>query len=151
MDFRKEYLVDLFEFFTPEREIWEFWALFNALPDGSATKSAISLDEEIAKQQVAHISEEEIERISESRANPGSQRGNLSLKGYSLEIEKMNQIIDAVNILRVTIKTALGGKTSNSDFQMAERPKTAFEKEIDKRVMAYEKRFQKEAMSDFGF
>ena len=115
------------------------------------TKAAISLDEDVAKQQVANISEEEIARISEARSNPGGNAGNVTIRGYSLEIEKLNQILDSINLLRFTIRSALSSKSSQSEFKMAERPKTALEKEIDKRVTAYEKRYQAEAMADFGF
>lgn len=115
------------------------------------TKAAISLDEDVAKQQVANISEEEIARISEARSNPGGGGGNVTIQGYSLEIEKLNQILDSINLLRTTIRSALGGKNAASDFKMAERPKTALEMEIDKRVIAYEKKYQAEAMADFGF
>lgn len=115
------------------------------------TKAAISLDEDVAKQQVANISEEEIARISEARSNPGGNAGNVTIQGYSLEIEKLNQILDSINLLRFTIRSALSSKSSQSEFKMTERPKTALEKEIDKRVTAYEKRYQAEAMADFGF
>lgn len=115
------------------------------------TKAAISLDEDVAQQQAANISEEEIARISEARSNPGGSSGNVTIQGYSLEIEKLNQILDSINLLRVTIRSALGGKDSGSDFKMAERPKTALEMEIDKLVKAYEKKYQAEAMADFGF
>ena len=50
------------------------------------TKAAISLDEDVAKQQVANISEEEIARISEARSNPGGNAGDVTILGYSLEI-----------------------------------------------------------------
>src|SRR5699024_3461672 len=82
------------------------------------------------KQQAANISEEEIAKISEARSNPGGSSGNVTIQGYSLEIEKLNQILDSINLLRVTIRSALGGKDSGSDFKMAERPKTALEMEI---------------------
>src|SRR5699024_6761656 len=130
---------------------WEFWAFFAALPDGSMTKAAISIDEDVAKQQAAGISEEEIARSSEARSNPRGNSENVTIQGYSLEIEKLNQILDSIILLRVTIRSALGSKNSSSDHKMAKRQKTALEIEIDKLVKAYEKKYQAEAMADFGF
>lgn len=97
------------------------------------------------------LSEEEIARIYESRKNPGSAQGSITLRGYSLEIEKLNQILDSLNLLRVTIRSALGSKNAGSEFKPAERPKTALEKKIDALVEAYEKKDQASTMAEFGF
>lgn len=97
------------------------------------------------------FSEEEIARIYESRRNPGSAQGSITLRGYSLEIEKLNQILDSLNLLRVTIRSALGSKNASSEFKPAERPKTALEKKIDALVDTYEKKDQATTMAEFGF
>lgn len=109
------------------------------------------MNEDIAKAQAAGLSEEDIAAISDARANGGSKDGDISPQGYSLEIEKLNQIIDSINLLRFVVRGSLGAKTTPSDFKTTERPKTAFEREVDKRVLAYEKQYQKQSMADFGF
>lgn len=109
------------------------------------------MNEDIAKAQAAGLSEEDIAQISEARANGGGKSGDISPQGYSLEIEKLNQIIDSINLLRFVVRGSLGAQVSPSDFKTMERPKTAFEREVDKRVLAYEKKYQEQAMADFGF
>lgn len=146
-----EYGIDISDFFTPKRRLWEFWVFFSDLPEGSRTKSAVAMNEDIAKAQAAGLSEEDIAAISEARANGGSKGGDISPQGYSLEIEKLNQIIDSINLLRFVVRGSLGAKVTSSDFKTMERPKTAFEREVDKRVLAYEKKYQEQAMADFGF
>lgn len=134
-----------------EREFWEFWAFFRMLPDGSFTKSAISEDEEVAKMRVDALSEEEIAAISDSRAETDDKPKDLPQAGYSLEIEKLNQVIDSLNELKNIVKLVSGNKVPKKAWRPTQRPKSAYDRLLDKRVWEYEKAYQEQAMSDFGF
>lgn len=138
------------EFFTGQRELWEFWLFFGDLPEGSRTKTAIAMDPEVAEARSEAVSEEEIASLYESRAGKGP-RQELTPRGYTLEVEKLNQVLDAINVLQLVVRQLAGGKVKEADFKPAQRPKTEFDKRIDERVRAYEKKYQEGVMAEFGF
>lgn len=138
------------EFFTGQRELWEFWLFFGDLPEGSRTKTAIAMDPEIAEARSEAVSEEEIASLYESRAGKGP-RQELTPRGYTLEVEKLNQVLDAINALQLVVRQLTSGKVKESDFKPAQRPKTEFDKRIDERIKAYEKKYQEGVMAEFGF
>lgn len=150
VDFQKEFNgLDVAEFFSGERELWEFWEFFNRLSDGGFTKSAIANDPEVAEQRLQAITEDDLRQISDMRAKGGEE--NVPLTGYTLTIEKMNQLIDAVNLNTWTIRGMFANKKGQDKFKPATRPKTIFEKKLDKLVYEYEEREQKATMAEFGF
>lgn len=138
------------EFFTGQRELWEFWLFFGDLPEGSRTKTAIAMDPEIAEARSEAVSEEEIASLYEARAGKGP-RQELTPRGYTLEVEKLNQVLDAINALQLVVRQLTSGKVKESDFKPAQRPKTEFDKRIDERIKAYEKKYQEGVMAEFGF
>lgn len=136
------------DFFTGERELWEFWEFLNRLPDGSYTKVAMSNDPEVAQARVNNISDEEIEKILDSRTVEKDRE--ISPIGYNLTIEKLNQLIDAVTLNTETTRAVFGGKKMDR-FKPQPRPKTEFERLLDKKIYAHEKADQERTMQAFGF
>ena len=143
--------LDVADFFSGERELWEFWEFFNRLPDGSFSKSAMADDPEIAEMRVANVTDEDIQRILDARSSQSQQINGVPVVGYTLEIEKLNQIIDALNINTFTIRSIFGGKKNNDQFKEVPRPKSAYDKLLEKRIHAYEKQEQENTMKQFGF
>lgn len=111
----------------------------------------MSMDPEIAVARANALTKEDIAEIADSRANPDKNKVEIEPVGYDLKMEKMNQILDALNVLQLTVRQIAGGKVKKSDFKPSPRPKTAYQRAVDKLVLDYEKEYQEEAMSDFGF
>lgn len=124
---------------------------FAGLPDWCRSKSKLEMDEETAKLRAEQIPDEDIEKISEERANKANKKPEIGPRGYTNVIEKLNQAIDAINLLRLTVRQVGGGKVKETDFTPEPRPTTALQREINKRVEQYEEEYQRQAMAEFGF
>lgn len=144
------YQVDLEEFFDGRRTLDEFWIFFYDLPEGSRTKTEIAMNPEIAAERASALSEEDIAEISRSRSREGS-RPEITPRGYDITVEKLNQLLDSLMVLQLTVRQIGGGKVSDGDFKPAQRPRSAYDKAVDERVRQYEKAYQEQAMADFGF
>lgn len=121
------------------------------LPAGSKTKSAIAMDEEMAELRVSKMSEEELRQILAARAEKSEYDIELAPEDYSVEIEKYNQIIDAVNALRLTVVSALSGKGKSPEFKPAERPTTKYESKLKKKLWELDKQDAEDLISEWGF
>lgn len=121
------------------------------LPAGSKTKSAIAMDEEMAELRVSKMSEEELRQILEARAEKNEYDIELTPEDYSVEIEKYNQIIDAVNALRITVVSALSGKGKSPEYKPAERPTTKYESKLKQKLWELDKQDAEDLISEWGF
>lgn len=149
-DFQRLLNVDINDFFEGKRYWSEFYLFFEELPASSKTKARISMDEEMAQMRIAGYSEEELRKILNARAE-GQKDIELNPEDYDIVVEKLNQVIDSVNSLALTVRAGFGGKVSDSDFKPVKRPKTPFEKFLDDRLMQIDKQDNDELASDFGF
>ena len=150
-DFQSHLNVDLGSFFYVGFNPKIFWAFYHGLPPSSKTKAAISQNKELAKYKADQLTEAEIAEISNSRANPGVNKDNLTPEGHGYLEELVMQVIDSVDLLRHTVTTALSKKGSVSKFERKPRPTTAYQLEVDKRVIEYERREMDELESELGF
>lgn len=121
------------------------------LPAGSKTKSAIAMDEEMAELRVSKMSEEDLRKILEARAEKNEYDIELTPEDYSVEIEKYNQIIDAVNALRITVISALSGKGKSPEYKPAERPTTKYESKLKQKLWELDKQDAEDLISEWGF
>lgn len=85
----------------------------------------------------------------DSQANPDHSGEGLTTEGYDQYVAKLNEVIDGVNLLRMSILVALGGK--DKDFKPVVRPKTEVQKQLDKRMYEVDEKNTKETMAEFGF
>ena len=121
------------------------------LPAGSKTKSAIAMDEEMAELRVSRMTEEELRQILEARAEKNEYDIELTPEDYSVEIEKYNQIIDAVNALRITVVSALSGKGKGPEYKPAERPTTKYESKLKQKLWDLDRQEAEDLASEWGF
>ena len=108
-------------------------------------------DIEIAQMRVSGITDEDVRKMLDARASGAQQADGVPIVGYTLEIEKLNQMIDAININTFTIRSIFGGKKNKDQFKEVPRPKTAYDKLLEQRIHAYEKQEQENTMREFGF
>lgn len=144
-DFRVILGVDVKDYLKGLRGWKEFYAYLNELPSWSKTKSAMAGDVKLAEYQVSKISEDEIQRIRDSRVEKNYD--DLTLEGYTEEIERLNIIADKLEVLI----SALSSGKEKREVRPAPRPKTAYNKAIEKRILALEEREQMALQAEFGF
>lgn len=142
--------MDINDFFNGDRYWSEFYLFFHMLPSSSKTKASIAMDDEMALAQIEGVSEEDLRKILDARSE-GLSEGELNPEDYDIMIEKMNQLIDSVNGLTLTVRGGLGGKISPSDFKPAKRPKTKYELYLEQRLLELDKIDNEGLASDFGF
>lgn len=123
----------------------EFYAYLSELPPHSKFKSAISQDPEIARRYVSSLSEEDIREIMEEREVQDDEK-RLTPEGYTQELEKLNQIVEEVRILRLGMT---GDK--NAKFKPQLRPKTEQEVLLEKRMEEYTLADQESMEKAMGF
>lgn len=147
-DFQQYWNIDVISFFLGDRGWTEFYPFVVGLPSHSRVKSAMAMDKNIAAHEAAQVPDNELQRILDQRAGGGKNDKKIPLQDYTLEIETINKVVDAVNALRVTVAKALGSK---DDFKPTARPTTAFDEALEERVKAFEKRDNEKTLSLFGF
>lgn len=143
--------IDINDFFVGDRYWSEFYIIFEYLPSSSKTKAAISMDDEMALLQLQGVSDEELQRIVNARAERSASDIELSPENYDITVEKLNQVIDSINGLRNIVKVGLGGKLQDSESRPVKRPKTKFEQYLDRRLLQFEKEDVEGMAAEFGF
>lgn len=108
----------------------------------------MSQDKSLAKQQVAAMSDEEIDRLLDRDANP--EEGEITQEGYGLNEMRLDRLIDKMEVLRLTMIQVMGGK-SKEKFKPEKRPRTAFDKAMEERKWLREKEVNEQEMKNFGF
>jgi len=109
------------------------------------------MDADLAELQLEGLSEEEIRKILDARAEKSSEDVQLSPEDYDIYIEKQNQIIDSINALRVTLLTVMGNKPKDAERKPVQRPKTQYETLLEKKILEFEKEDNSQLASEFGF
>lgn len=138
--------MDVLDFFTGEQGWTIFYAYLGELPSSSKFNSAVSQDPEIAKAQVNSLTDEQIQEIMEKEKSDEEEELHLSPEGYTLEIEKLNQVIEEIKLLRLGMT---GDKKQK--FVPPKRPKTEKDILLNKRKEALEERDRDEMQKSMGF
>lgn len=101
------------------------------LPSHGKLRSKIASDPELAKAMTDHIKPEDL--LNQDSDAPG-ERPTPPLEGYTLEVEKLNQVIDQLHLLRATITAMVSkSKNKNQKISLEPRPKTEAEKILEER------------------
>lgn len=132
------------EFFTGERGWREFYAYLGELPPHAKFPSAVSQDPDIARSQVESLSEEDIRKMMDEDDEEKEKR--LTPEGYNLTIEKLNQVIEEVRLLRLGMT---GDKKTK--FKPPPRPKTEQEVLLSQRMEALEAIDRNDFEKSIGF
>lgn len=106
------------------------------------------MDEEYAMAQLEGLDDDQLREYLDMRSKSEYEA---SLLGYDLYAEKLNQLIDAINLQSLILRSAFGGKGDGEGFKAAPRPKTLFQKELDKKIAEFEKREMARDMAAWGF
>ena len=114
----------------------------------AVSKAAVAQDEEIAQSQVNAMSDQDIDEILAMATEEDGYTPTPA--GYTLEIAKIDKLIDKVELLRHTMIGVMGGK-SKEKFRPEPRPKSEFQKALDKRKWTREKELNDQEMKNFGF
>lgn len=100
---------------------------------------------------MAAMSDDDVRRIMD-RETEADEDKEIPQEGYTVEVEKLNQIIDSMNSVRYIILQALSSKGSkNEPPKPVTRPKTAFDKLLEKRKLDVESKDMQNLRADFGF
>lgn len=130
-----------------ERSWKEFYSFLSKLPDHSDTRVKMAEDPKLAEAIVSNITDEDLERMEQNKKVPDPP-----LAGYTPEVEKLNQILDAINLLRVSIQAMVTKKGKKApEFEPARRPKTATAKLIEERKRNIGRKEAVEMVSMAGF
>lgn len=105
----------------------------------------------MALARVTSLDDEDVRKIIEAREQTDKPSDGVPLVGYSLEIEKFNQLIDAINLNTFTLRNMFSKKGSTDKFKPEPRPKTTYDKLLEERIDMVEKKDQATTLSDFGF
>lgn len=100
------------------------------------------MNPEVAKRQISSLSDEEIAKISDLRANPEKiKREDPTPEGYTPIMEKMDQLIDRIGIAENAIVGVFLDKKSRQKlkFKPVPRPKTKYDQLVDDLVWQYER------------
>lgn len=147
-DFQAELGINVVEFFTLERSWDQFFAFLRQLPDHSRFRVKQLTDPELAQQYYAQFSDEDI-KAQDEKSKDGTYEP--PLLGYTPELAKMDQLLDAINLLSHLVATALSSKKNGPKFEPEKRPKTAFEKEFRRRLLEAGKKDAQDLAANFGF
>lgn len=123
-----------------------FWEYFAYLPENGKFRTAVASDEEYAKAVADGLTPEELEEISERKADDVEVSG----EGYSRTNEQLDDLKDLVEVLRISI-VSMFAKGKVPDPKPTKRPQTAVQKEIRRRVWEHEREDAHNEMSNFGF
>lgn len=130
MDFRTHWGVDVVDFFQGKKGWAIFWEMFYHLPSHGKVRSKMASDPELAKALTAHVKPEDLLKEEDS----SGERPSPPLEGYTLEIEKMNQLIDQIHLLRATIQAIVSkSKGAKQKISLEPRPKSEAEKILEQR------------------
>lgn len=136
--------IDVIDFFTGDRGWREFYAYMNELPPHSKFRSAISQDPDLAKSQVDSLSDDDIREIMEKDDKDGDK--TITPEGYDMQIEKLNQVIEEVRLLRLGMT---GDKKTK--FTPPIRPSTEADSLIKERIEALEQIDRDTFEKELGF
>lgn len=123
---------------------------FAMLPDSTKTKAAINEDPEYARARLSEISSEDIDKILEQRAEKSDDR-HLTTEGHTLEIEKLNQIIDTINELIIVVSSMAGAKGEALKWKPTKRPETEFSRMLKDLIYKREQEDKNELLAELGF
>lgn len=143
-DFQVELGIDIHDYACGLRGYHEFYVFLNQLPPHSKFKSAVSQNPDIARMEVSSLSDDDIREIMEQReeGKPGRQ----TPEGYTMEIEKLNQVIDEIKLLRLS----WSGDKKNK-FTPAQRPETEAEALLSERIEILEEEDRNTFEKELGF
>lgn len=124
--------------------------LFKDLPPHSRTKSKILENREVAAYEVSQLSNDEIKQSILDGDQPGGEDRELPLRGYTPTMAKMDDVIDHLIVSRESM-ARMFGKKDKSKVKLTKRPKTAYQIELEKRQLEYEKEAYHSTLEAFGF
>lgn len=128
-----------------------FYGYFREMPPHSKTKSAIASDPDLARAQLANIPPSEIDKLLEKNDGDG-KKPDIPLEGYTLEIAKLDEVINKISILTNQVKYLLADKNvQRVPPELNERPKSAFQKALDELAYAKDQAEGQDLFSDLGF
>lgn len=110
----------------------------------------MAMDEDLAKQQVAGLTEEQIDEIIRSKEDRDAEV-KIPLEGYTMEVEKLNQLIDEVGLLRHAVISAVSSGKAKHEFKPAPRPKSAVQEAIEEATYNRERQSAHSLMGNLGF
>lgn len=146
-DFQEHLNIDVLDFFTADRGWVQFYDYLSGLPSHAKFPSAVSQDPDLARAQVNAMSEDDIREIMDKRdKKDGESKNDLTTEGYTMEIEKLNQVIEEVRMLRLSMS---GSKKQT--FKPQDRPSTANEKYLKKRIESFREIDRNTFAGELGF
>lgn len=104
----------------------------------------------MASYSIAGLSEEALIEILDARAE-GKDDPDITPEDFDLTVEKLNQVIDAIRGLELTVRAVAGNKVSSGDFKPVKRPKTKSELLLEEKLKEFDKQDVENMASDFGF
>lgn len=104
---------------------------------------------EVAAYEVTQLSNEEIKQSILDGSQPAEDR-ELPLYGYTPLMAKLDDVVDHLIISRESM-ARMFGKKDKSKVKLTKRPKTAYQIELEKRQLEYEKEAYHSTLEAFGF
>lgn len=99
--------------------------------------------------RIAELSDEEVRKIVDSRDS--GEDPTLTYEDYSLEVAKLNQIIDTLNKLCMVVKSIAGAKGKDLEWKPTPRPQSAYERMLEEKIYEFERQENMDLMRDIGF
>lgn len=121
--------IDIHDYMTGDRGWVEFYAFLSQLDSHTKFRSAISQDPELARAQVDSLTDDDIRKMV-GEEDEETEPAHLTPEGHTMEIEKLNQILDSLQILRLTMSMS----DKKPKFKPVARPKTEQQALIEKRA-----------------
>lgn len=103
---------------------------------------------EVAAYEVEQLSDEEIKESILDGSQPTEDR-ELPLCGYTPLMAKLDDVVDHLIISRESM-ARMFGKKDKSKVKLTKRPKTAYQIELEKRQLEYEKEAYNSTLAAFG-
>lgn len=143
--------MEITDFFRGRRSWKQFWVLFEDLPAHSRTKSKVLTNHEVAAYEVGSLSNEEIRQsILNQGTEPEAEDPGPSLRGYTPLMSKMDDVIDHLIVSRESM-ARMFGKKDKTKLKLTKRPRTAYQIELEKRQLEFEKNAYEDTLAALGF
>lgn len=145
-DFQKELGIDVHDYATGDRGWVEFYAYLWELGPHTKFRSAVSRDPEVAAAQVESLTDDQVrEALGEDRDE--DEEPDLTPEGHTIEVEKLNQIIDKISILTLSMSMS----KQKQKFHPAPRPKTEVTRLLEERMEHIDAQDRNEFSKELGF
>lgn len=115
------------------------------------TKAKMLADEEVAVYEVDKLSDDDLRQMLRDDNDPDKPAAEVPVEGYTPLLAKLDEVVDQLIVNRESIQRAFSKQANGRKIKLAPRPKTAYQKVLEKRKLEFERSENHTVLSALGF